>query len=437
MRRLQFPLAWLMVIALFTASCSDNWPRFRGPDSNMVPGSKNLQQEWNDTENIQWKQPLAGNGWSSPIIWGEKVFYTASILDTSSIDRDTINDRQRVNPFHGTYRWMVYCLDLNTGEILWERIAREGKPRIHAHNDNTYASETPVTDGEKLIAYFGMMGMYCYDLEGKLLWDKDLGAFEMQGNWGASTSPVLYGKKIFQQMDNEEESFLVALDKETGEEAWRISREEKSNWSTPVIWQNRKRTELVTSGSKARSYNPEDGTLLWELDLDGGRNIPSPVPTKDLLFIGNEPRRGGGGILFAVKAGSEGDITPAEGDSTSSGVLWSRPEAGLAMSSPVLYGGHIYLVNRRGGGINCIDASTGRPVYSEKIPGAAAFWSSPWAYDGKIWCLDEDGTTHVIKAGGKFEVLATNRIGDKFWASAAFSQGACILRGVDYLYCIK
>ncbi len=429
----------IAVIAVISISCTNNWPQFRGPDSDMHANAKNLPTEWGDQENIKWSHPLEGNGWSSPIVWGNKVFLTAAILDKNSVPPDTITTRRRpvVNPREGTYRWMLYCFDLGSGELLWEQLAHEGKPGIPTHNDNTYASETPVTDGKRVYAYFGMTGVYCFDFEGKLIWEKDFGAYLTQGDWGTSTSPVLYKDNLYLQLDNEKESFLVALDKITGEENWRILREETTNWSTPVIWKNRVRTELVTTGKVARSYDPKTGDLIWELDLGGGRSIISPVFSKDLLFTGNEQRRGGGGFLFAIKAGSEGDITPAEGDSTSSGVQWTTANSGLSMPSPLLYDGFIYILDRRGN-IFCIEETTGEWVYPRtKVPDAAPFWATPWIYDDKIWALDEKGTTHVIKPGREFEVLSTHTIDDKFWSSTAISNHGYIFRGVKKLYCVE
>jgi len=433
-------LLLIATISIIAVSCTSKWPQFRGPESNMLAEAKGLPLEWGNDQNIKWKHPLNGNGWSCPIVWGDRVFLTEAILDENSVPPDTSSNEQRpqVNPPDGTYRWMVYCLDLESGELIWERVAYEGKPGIRTHRDNTYASETPVTDGKRVYAYFGMNGLYCYDFKGNLIWEKDLGTYETQSDWGTSTSPLLYKNTLILQLDNEQESFLVSMDKKTGEEIWRVPREEKTNWSTPVIWPNRARTELVTTGQKARSYDPKTGELLWELDLGGGRNISSPVFNKDLLFTGNEMRRGGGGYLFAIKAGAEGDITPSAGDSTSSGVLWTRPNSGLAMSSPLLYNGYIYVVQRRGGAISCYDETTGECVYCKtKIPDAGAFWASPWAYDDKIWCMDEKGTTHVIKAGEEFEVLSKFSIEDKFWSSAAIVDDGYIFRGVQNLYHVK
>jgi outer membrane protein assembly factor BamB len=239
-------------------------------------------------------------------------------------------------------------------------------------------------------------------------------------------------------MDSEEESFLVALNKMTGEELWRVDREENTNWSTPVIWKNKKRTELVTSGNIARSYDPETGELFWELYLGGGRNISSPVFNKKMLYIGNENYRGEGGMFLAVKAGIDGDLTPVSGDSISPGVVWSVVNSGLSMPSPLLYKGLIYVTERRRGSITCYDALSGEAVYKNmKIPDAGPFWASPWVYNDKIYCLDERGTTHIIKSGPEFELLSQNKLDDKFWASTAILEGAYIFRGVEYIYCVK
>ena len=238
-------------------------------------------------------------------------------------------------PPNVVYRWKVLCLDAALGKVLWEKTAREGKPRTPKSPSNTYATETPVTDGERVIAYFGMTGVYCYDLSGKLLWDKDLGAYPMQMGWGTSSSPVLDGGRVFVQCDNDKTSFLVALEKKTGDEAWRVARDENSNWSTPYVWKNRQRTELVTSGgTKIRSYDPASGKLIWELDA-GGSSYATPVGDDDLLYVESPGRMmGAGGFLAAIRPGAAGDISLKEGETARAFVAWSipvnAPPAGVA-----------------------------------------------------------------------------------------------------------
>jgi outer membrane protein assembly factor BamB len=380
------------------------------------------------------------------------------------------------SPPNVVYRWEVYCLDRATGKVLWKQLALEGKPRIPTQAANTYASETPVTDGERVYAYFGMHGLFCYDVSGKLIWKKDLGAYPMIMGQGTASSPVLDGGRLFLQIDNEEKSFLVALDAKTGDELWRVSRDERSNHCSPIVWKNKQRTELVTSGGrKARSYDPATGQLLWELALGGMQCHASPVGDDERLYVGigggpgggfggpggpggfggppgGGPGRqpggrpggfgggfgGGGSKLFAVKAGASGDLTPKEGQSTSAGVVWSQDKAGPSAASPLVYQGYVYILEQNGGMVSCYDAATGKPAYRrERLPGARAFWASPWAYDGKVFCLDDGGTTYVLQAGPEFKVLGKNALGDQFWASPAVAGGSLILRGVENVYCVK
>jgi outer membrane protein assembly factor BamB len=315
-------------------------------------------------------------------------------------------------------------------------VAFEGTPRIKKHRSTNYASETPVTDGQRLYVYFGMTGLYCYDLDGELLWEKDLGAYKSFNGWGTGSSPVVHDGMLFIQVDNEDHSFLLALDAATGEERWRADRDENTNYSTPVIWKNSVRTELVTGGKTARSYDPTTGEILWQLKVDGYYNIPSPLPTEEYLYLGNTAWRDIPGTLFCVKAGTEGDITPSEGETTSSGVAWSLRDAPTSNPSLLLYEGLLYQVSSRGGEVTCIDAITGEVVYREKIDEVAACWASPWAHEGKVFFTDEKGVTRVLKAGRSFELLHQNILNDKFWASVAITRDAFLLKGVERLYCI-
>ena len=331
---------------------------------------------------------------------------------------------------------MILCLDGETGKVLWEQLAHEGKPTLAIHRTNTYASETPVTDGERVYAYFGMTGLYCYDLDGKPLWNKNLGSFPMMMGWGTGSSPVLAGDRLFVQCDNEQESFLIALDKRTGDELWRVARKEKSNWSTPFIWKNKQRTELVAAGSTMRSYDPADGHLLWELGDIRGRCSATPVGTDELLYVGVGGGMGGAGPLVAIRAGAAGDITLAKGETSNAGIAWSVPKAGPPMASPLVYQDRLYVLDQRGGIIGCYNAKTGEQFFRQRIEGAKGFTASPWAYDGKIYCLDEDGQAFVLAAGPELKVLSTNKLDDSFWSSMAVSGDHLLLRGVNYLYSI-
>jgi len=453
------------MLALLFNSCMQNWPQFRGPESNMVAKAKNLPDIWGPSENIRWSSEIEGDSWTSPVVWGNKVFYSSAIPvkvapeperqappprppAEAAGNADSAGNAQNPPPpsppdpkedrsyLGEVYRWEVSCLDLKTGELLWKTVARQGSPGAKKHAATNYASETPVTDGNRLYVYFGMNGLYCYDLDGTLLWEKDLGAYFTQNGWGTGSSPVLYKNMLFVQVDNEEHSFLVALNAETGDEVWKKDREEATNYSTPIIWKNSVRTELVTGGKTARSYDPGTGELIWELKVAGFYNIPSPVAMRDRLYLGNAGFNDTPGTLFCVRAGAEGDISPAEGESTSSGVVWSNTDAPTANPSPLIYEGLLYLLSSRGGEISCFDAATGELVYKEKIDKVAGCWASPWAHGDKIFLTDEKGVTQVLKAGRSFEVLHQNMLEDKFWASVAVTRDAYLMKGTDRIYCI-
>jgi outer membrane protein assembly factor BamB len=453
----------LFLLVLLITSCTQNWPQFRGPENNMVVKAKNLPDTWGEEDNIRWSTEIDGESWTSPVVWDNKVFVTSVIpvkvapapqrqapspprpqaesTGTSGNGQNPPpqrppNPEEDLSYQQDIYRWEVSCMDLVTGEILWKQVAMEGSPRTKKHRATNYASETPVTNGKRIYAYIGMTGLYCYDLEGALQWKKDLGAYPTQNGWGTGSSPVLYKDMLYIQVDNEESSFVVALDAETGEEIWKKEREEKTNYSTPIIWKNSVRTELVTGGKTARSYDPLTGELIWELEVNGYYNIPSPVAVQDLLYLGNAAYRDTPGTFFCIKAGAEGDITPAEGETTSSGVLWSNPDAPISNPSPLLYEGLLYLLSSRGGEITCIEATTGEQVYKEKVENVAACWASPWAYQDKIFFSDEKGVTQVLKAGRTFEVLHQNTLDDKFWASIAVANDSYLMKGVEKMYCI-
>ena len=532
-----------------------DWPQFRGPDNAGVSAETRLPVEWGAEKNVAWKVKVPGYGWSSPIVWGDKVFVTTAVSDKqpppqgfpgpggsggappaapllapetaarlkltdeqkeqvrklqkdfagkqgpmarafealtkAQADpdpdamsrageklrqafqageklrrdyeaklRDLLDDGQKKTfdrarraqagaipgmgpppkPPDTVYRWEVYCLDAADGKVLWKRVAARHKPNRPIQPSNTYASETPVTDGEGIYASFGMAGLYCYDLAGKLLWNKNLGSYPMMGGWGTGSSPALDGDRLFVQCDNEKKSFLVALDKKTGDELWRVGRDEKSSWCTPFVWRNKARTEVVACGARrVRSYDPATGRLLWELGgTTGGMATANatPVAGGGLLYASSGASFGTN-PLFAVRPGASGDLTVKQGETPNTGVAWSRTRGGPVMASPLLYGGHVYILDQSGGLLSCYDAQTGKPVYRERLPGAHGFTASPWAYAGKVFCLDGDGQTFVVRAGPKFKVLGKNSVGEMCWATPAVANGALFLRCRDHLYCIR
>jgi len=431
-------IAALIIMNACTTS-NENWSQFRGPDANMIVSGENLPAEWGEDLNVVWTLDVEGEGWASPIVWGNQVF-VASVVPVK-INKPGEGDAEEENQDlyrKDVYRWELICVDLTTGEELWKQVAHEGSPRIKKHARTNYASETPVTDGKRVYVYFGMTGLYCYDMDGTLLWEKDLGAFETQRGWGTGSSPLLYQDRLFVQVDNEEQSFLVALDAENGEEIWKADRDELTNYGTPYLWKNSVRDELVVGGKKAMAYDPSTGVVLWEIQMGGNYNIPSPTAHRNLLFMGNAGYRDVKGTYFAIKAGSEGDITPDSGQHISAGVAWSYADAAfLGSPSPLLNNGLIYLLASRGGQLTCLEAESGEIVYQEKVEKIAACWASPWLNQDKIFFMDEKGATKVVRAGRDFEFLHENKLDDRFWASLAVAGDAYLFKGDKKLYCIK
>lgn len=403
----------------------DEWAQFRGPNGNGISAGKQLPITWAPDANVKWETPIPGEGWASPVVTQGKVIVSTAVSEGGK-DPNSV------------HQWQVICLDEKTGKVLWTKTAKTAKPSIKTHRDNTYASETPVTDGERVVAYFGMTGLYCYDLDGNELWSKDLGSYQMRNDWGTSSSPVIARGMVFLQVDSEENSFVVALDVKTGEERWRQTRDEPSNWGSPVLWQNSQRTELITAGRVIRSYNPDNGELLWELNFGKSGINSSPAGNGDLLLVGHVGREGGG--MYAIKAGASGDISLRDGELKNAFVAWSSDEEGPSRSSPLLYQDYVYLLGGRGGIVTCLDAKTGETVFKERIPGAGAFWASPWAYEGKVFCPDSDGNTFVLEPGRELKVLSTNKLpaeqGNRFWASSAIANGTVFIRSTNSLYAI-
>ena len=425
----------VLLFSFDAAMANEKWPQFRGPESLGVAEDPGLPDTWSSTENVAWKTDIPGSGWSSPVVWGNHIFLT-SVISSSEAEKPQKGlyfggERKAPTDEH---RWMVYCVDFKTGKIRWSKEVHRGTPP-QRHLKNTYASETPVTDGERVYAYFGTVGLFCFDLNGKQLWEKRWGPYNTRYGWGTAASPVLHGKRVYIVNDNEDDSFVIALDKKTGEQAWRVKREEKSNWATPYIWENEVRTEIVTAGTKrVRSYDL-DGKLLWELAGMSSIAIPTPFSKFGLVYIasgyvGDQHRP-----VYAIRPGATGNISLAQGETSNKYVAWYHPQAGPYNPSPLIYGDHYYTLLDRGF-FTCHDARTGKEIYGKQRmeAGAGAFTASPWAYNGKIFCLSEDGDTFVIQAGPEYKLVGKNSLGEMCMATPAIARGSLIIRTASKLY---
>jgi outer membrane protein assembly factor BamB len=434
-----FRIACILVTVVNSSGAS--WPQFRGADSLGVSENASLPDRWGTNENIAWKIELPGRGWSSPIVWNDRVFVTTVVSEgeMEAPKKGLYFGGERKEAPTATHRWMVLCLDLKSGRELWRQEAHRGIPPTGLHVKNTYASETPVTDGERLYCYFGNAGLFCYDLNGKKLWSTNWPPVKTRYGWGTAASPVLHDGRLFIVNDNDDKSFAVALDAKTGRQLWRVDRDEKSNWATPYVWQNGQRAELITPGTKKiRSYDL-DGRLLWELGGMSTIVIPTPFSKHGLLYVcsgyvGDKVRP-----IFAIKPGASGDITLKPGESNNTFIAWSQPTAGPYNPSPLVYGDFFYVLFDFGF-LSCHDARTGKLVYEKtriRPEGNTSFTASPWAANGKIFALSEDGDTYVFQAGPEYRLLHKNSLDEMCMATPALAGDRLLIRSMTRLYCIK
>jgi len=434
------PMALLALLVAPSTLSAGDWPQFRGPDGAGVSEETGLPDAWSATENVAWKVPVEGRGWSSPVVLGERIFLTTAVSggEEETPKKGLYIGGNRDKPPEAPHRWVVLCLAAKDGKTLWEKTVRHSVPKHTHHLKNTFASETPATDGERLYAYFGNVGLFAFDLDGKELWSKDLGSHATRYGWGTAASPVAHGGRVYVVNDNEERSFLVALDGKTGEEAWRVERDEKSNWATPFVWRNKLRTEIVTNGSgRARAYGL-DGKLLWELGGMSTITIPTPFASGNLLFIGSGYVMDEKRPMLAVRPGASGDISLAAGKTASDFVAWSGPKAAPYNPSPVVYRDRLYVLFDRNL-LSAHEAASGKPLYEKQrlAQDAAAFTASPWAYEGNVFCLSEDGDTFVVEAGPEFKLQRVNRLGEMCMATPAVARGSLYIRSLGRLWKIR
>ena len=424
-----------------TVRADDNWPQFRGPHATGVGDSEQLPDRWSAVDNVEWKSEIPGRGWSSPIVWGDRIFLTTVENQGTSPDakKGLYFKGEQHEPPESIHVWKTLCLDLSSGKIVWERTAHEGKPETTLHIKNTYASETPVTDGKRVYAYFGNLGVFCYDLTGEPVWSKKLEPHAVKAGWGTAASPALFQDRLFIVNDNEETSYLLALDAATGKELWRKDRDEQSNWSTPFVWPNPLRTELVTAGTnRVRSYDL-DGNLLWQLAGMSIITIGTPFAQDGLLYVGSgyvlDLRR----PLYAIRPGGAGDISLAAGKNSNETIAWCQRMAAPYNPSVLVYRDRLYVLYDKGL-FACFDAHTGDVVYDkQRIPNGRAFTSSPWAYGGKVFCLNEYGETFVFEAGDEFKPLHINALADDdmCMATPAIVGDRLLIRTAVRLYSLK
>jgi outer membrane protein assembly factor BamB len=396
-----------------------HWPQWRGPQATGVSPKATPPTEWSETKNVRWKIELPGRGAGTPIVWGDRVYLL------NAVPADTAGGARAVHKYN------VLAINRKDGKIVWQHTAREEAPHEGTHNQfGTMASPSAITDGEHLIASFESRGLYAYDMNGKTVWQKDLGDKQMRNEFGEGATPALFKDKLFVVWDHQGESFIVALNKATGAELWRVKRDEIDSWATPLVVEHAGKAQVVTSGMKrVRSYDADTGALLWDAAGLTMNPIPSPVAGDGFVFLMSGFR---GNSLKAIRlADAKGDITGTPA------VAWTLERDTPYVPSPLLYDGTLYFLKGNTGVLTAVDAKTGKPHYSlQRLEASPNVFASPVAADGKVFVLGQQGTTTVFKPGPTFEVIATNSLNDKFDASPALAGGEIYLRGYKTLYCI-
>jgi outer membrane protein assembly factor BamB len=431
----------LIFVAFVVNAHAQNWPQFRGPGaSGVAEGHSAVTWDGEKLENTRWKTKIPGLGHSSPVVWGNKVFVTTAVT-TAAKDETRYGLYGDVAPVKDDPRhtWKVFALDKQTGKVLWERTAYDGVPKVKRHPKSTHSDSTPATDGKYLIALFGSHGLYAYNLDGKLLWKQDLGLldsgwfYDPDYQWEHGSSPIIYRDLVIVQADIQKNSFIAAYNIKNGKLVWKTSREEISSWGTPTVYEGKTRAELIANGSRAiRGYDPRTGTELWRLTPNSEVTTPTPIVAHDLIYVtsGYRPIQ----PIYAIRLGASGDITLKDGKDSSQFIAWSKTRGGPYMPTPVVYGDLLYTCSNQGV-LTAYNAKTGERIYQERLGGkGGAFTASPVAADGKIYLSSEDGEVFVVKAGPKYELLATNRVGEVMMATPAISDGLVIIRAHNHVF---
>jgi outer membrane protein assembly factor BamB len=434
-------------------SADQNWPQWRGPQANGVAPAADPPTEWSETRNVKWKVKLPGEGNSSPIVWGDRIFVQAAINTgkkgtAPAAAAAPAPDQPRRPAGRGApggpggpagfgggpapteiHQFVLICFDRNTGHTLWQKTLREEVPHEGHHRDHGFASYSPVSDGKHVVAYFGSRGLHCLDMDGNVLWSKDLGRQQTKMSFGEGSSPALYGDTVIVDFDHEGPDFIAAFDVSTGNERWRTPRNEETTWSTPLVVEHQGSRQVVVSATrKIRSYDFKTGQQLWECAGMTANSIPSPVSADGILYAISGFK---GYNLLAIRLGRTGDLTGTDA------IAWSHKKGTPYVPSPLLYDGKLYFFSDNRGVLSCLDARTGKPFFeTQRVEDLENVYASPVGAAGRIYLTGRSGTTVVIKNIGKLEVLSTNALNERVDATPALIGKEVIIRSKESLYCI-
>ena len=450
--------------AIAAPAPNQNWPQWRGPLQNGVAPDATPPTTWSETNNVKWKVKLPGGGHATPIIWEDRVFIQTAIPTGKKVEAkpaeageqppaarpdagsepprkgegrpDGPGGKKGRGGFGGgakpteVYQFAVLCLNRQTGKVLWQQVAREEVPHEgFRQGEGTFASSSGLTDGKRFYACFGSRGVHCYDLDGKPLWSQDLGKMRMAMSFGEGSSPALHRDTLIVNRDNEDNSFIIALDKNTGKTLWKKPREEGTSWSTPLILErDGKAQAVVAATTKIRSYDVASGEVLWECGGLTRNVIPSPVADAGTVYCMSGFR---GNALLAIRLGRTGDLTGTDA------IAWTHDKTTPYVPSPLLYDSKLYFFAGNNGVLTCLDTKSGSPLFdAQKLDDLSGVYASPLDAAGKVYLVGRNGATVVLKQSDKLEVLAVNRLDERFDASPAAAGKDLFLRGREYLYCI-
>lgn len=433
-------LLTILLLCAVSASAKD-WPQWRGPNANGCSTDATPPVKWDEQTNVRWKTLIPGRGHSTPVIWGDTIFLTTAVVTDKTADPSaTKTAEEGMGPWmkadarvpKNVVQFVVFAVDRKDGRVRWSKTVCEEVPRSGTHADGSWASGSASTDGERVYAYFGSQGLYCLDLQGNVQWQKRFGHMKTRASFGEGATPALHGDTLIVNWDQEGPCFTVALDKKTGAEKWKVERDEVTSWATPLVIEHAGRQQVITSATKRiRSYDFATGKLLWECAGMTVNVIPSPVQFGDTL-LALSGFRGAAGL--AIKLGeATGDITAKP-----AAFAWKLAADTPYTPSPVLVGDRLYFLKVNEGLLSCLDARTGTWYFTgQALAGTKHIYASPVAAAGKVYVTGTEGVTHVVKDGPQFEVLATNKLADRFTASAALAGPDLILRGAKHLYCVS
>ncbi len=429
-------LCFTLLLMMSNPGAGQNWPSFRGPSACGVAQGYKTPSEWSVSraKNILWKTPLPGLGHSSPIVWEDRVFITTAVQQQgeSNLKVGMYGDVESVTE-KDPFSWHLSCIDRNRGDILWDRQCYQGNPKIKRHPKSSHANATPCTNGNCVVAFFGSEGLYCYDMGGNLLWQKDLGILDWgfyrspAAQWAGGCSPVIHERMVIVQCDVQKDSFIAAFDLKDGALLWKTARTDVPTWGTPTVYAAQQNPQIIVNGYKhIGGYDLQTGKEIWRMRGGGDIPVPTPIVAEGLAYITSA--HGGTSPIYAVRVSAKGDISLKENETRNEHIAWSYVKGGNYIPTPLAYDGLLYCGSDRGT-LSCFECETGKLVYRESLdPQGAAFSASPVAADGKVYFTAEDGDVYVVQAGSAFKLLGINKMDDTCMATPALARGTLVFR---------